>query len=172
MSTSASDETPQRARRRLGRSLRQDGRVRRFARTPGEARSVLIAAERTAVDRIALAVVDAGLTVAGTANDADAALELASDLRAGLCVVALSPPTIAHALLEEIIDAVPASRVVLLASENAPDAFVAAMRSGAAGYLLDADHVTLVAALGDVAQGRSAISEALLPALLAELRAG
>ena len=140
----------------------------RFRRLAG----VLVASDDARTRHRLSRIVSGDMALVATARSADEALELAVERGPQVCVVALDSPEQAEATLEEILDAVPGVRVILLSSLEDRNMFLEAMRAGAAGYMgVDTADDALASAVKDVLAGRAAVSPELLPALIGELHA-
>lgn len=152
--------------------MRNDVRVvMRPQRGRSRSNDVLVAGDAAATARLEAAAADAGLIVVASTPDAGAALDLAASLHPSLCVLELSPPAIAQAVLEEILDVAPTIKVIVIAADDEPDACLDAMCAGAVGYLAnETEHAGLITALRDVQAGQAAVSTSLLPVVVSEIR--
>lgn len=77
-----------------------------------------------------------GIVVVGEAADAGSALHLALDLLPDVALLDVTMPGSGLQAAREIVDACPATRVVMLTVAEDEDKLFAALKSGAAGYVL------------------------------------
>jgi len=112
-----------------------------------------------------------GFDVVGEAGDGHAAIERARDLRPDLVLLDLSMPDVdGLAALPELRAAAPDSAVVVLTASGTEDNLMAAIRAGAAGYLLkDVSPTDLRSAIRVVAAGESLLSPAVTGTVLRSL---
>lgn len=112
------------------------------------------------------------IEVAGTAQDAEAAAQLAQTLRPDLVLLDISMPKGGGmAALARIAQMQPAPRVAMLTASEDEEDLLAALRLGAAGYILKgigADE--LVEVVQDLAAGRSYVSPGLAGRILSGMR--
>ena len=103
--------------------------------------------------------------------DAAAAVEAAAREKPDVCLLDVHMPGNGIAAVWEIAARLPQTKIVMLTvSEETGDLF-AALRAGAAGYLLkDMDSGRLAAALLDVVEGNAAIPRRLVGRMLGEFR--
>jgi len=128
------------------------------------------------ITRTALAALLAqhDFTVVGEASDGEEAVELARRLGPQLVLLDLSMPGLGGLeALPRIRDAAPACEVVVLTASGSDDDLLAAIRGGAAGYLLKSEPPDrIVGFLRGVAQGEAALSGAVARRLLESVREG
>lgn len=112
--------------------------------------------------------------LAGEAADADAAVAQAERLRPDVVLLDLvMPGRDGIAVLAELRARVPESRVVVLTSFGRDEQVVAAVRAGAAGYLLkDTDPRALAAAVRAAGRGEAVLSPAAAGPLMRRVAAG
>jgi DNA-binding NarL/FixJ family response regulator len=109
--------------------------------------------------------------VCAEAADAAGAVESALRERPDLCVLDVRMPGRGVAAAWEIAARLPETKVVMLTVSEEDEDLLAALRAGAAGYLLkDMDPARIPHALEDVLAGEAAIPRTLVPRLLREFR--
>ena len=110
----------------------------------------------------------------GEAADGAEALQLAHDLQPDLVLLDLSMPGLdGLAALPRLRSAAPACEVVVLTASGTEENLLAAIRGGAAGYLLKSEPPErIVAFLRGVANGEAALSGEVARRLLDQVRAG
>ena len=110
----------------------------------------------------------ADLELVGEASDGDAAVEGTLRLRPDVLLLDLvMPGRDGLAVLEELRAAAPATRVVVLSSFGREEQVMAAVRAGAAGYLMkDTDPRELAAAIHAAARGEAVLSPAVAGPLM------
>lgn len=106
---------------------------------------------------------DPELQVVGVANDGAEALELLARLKPDVALMDLKMPVMNGVqATRRIRQEYPEVRVLALTTYDADEWVFDAIRSGAAGYLLkDARRETLIAAIKDVAQGKTPVDPAV-----------
>jgi DNA-binding NarL/FixJ family response regulator len=126
--------------------------------------------------RDALATLLAGndFDVVGQAADGQEAVELAGQLRPQLVLLDLSMPGVdGLSALPGLRDAVPDAEVIVLTASGTEDNLLAAIRAGAAGYLLKSEPPDrIVDFLRGVARGEAALSGEVARRLLDQVREG
>jgi DNA-binding NarL/FixJ family response regulator len=126
--------------------------------------------------RDALATLLAGndFDVVGQASDGQEAIELAGQLRPQLVLLDLSMPGVdGLSALPGLRDAVPDAEVIVLTASGTEDNLLAAIRAGAAGYLLKSEPPDrIVDFLRGVARGEAALSGEVARRLLDQVREG
>ena len=126
--------------------------------------------------REALATLLAGndFDVVGQASDGHEAIELAGKLRPQLILLDLSMPGLdGLAALPGLRDAVPDADVIVLTASGTEDNLLAAIRAGAAGYLLKSEPPDrIVGFLLGVVRGEAALSGEVARSLLDQVREG
>ncbi len=125
-------------------------------------------------DALALLLTQHGFEVAGQAADGAEAIELAAALEPDVVLLDLSMPGMDGLdALPRLREAAPACEVVVLTADGTEDNLLAAIRGGAAGYLLKSEPPErIVEFLRGVARGEAALSGAVARRLLEQLRAG
>jgi DNA-binding NarL/FixJ family response regulator len=115
-----------------------------------------------------------GFDVVGEAGDGEQAIELARRLQPELVLLDLSMPNLDGLdALPRLRDAAPRCEVVVLTASGTEDNLLAAIRGGAAGYLLKTEPPErLVEFLQAVAKGEAALSGAVARRLLDRVREG
>jgi DNA-binding NarL/FixJ family response regulator len=115
---------------------------------------------------------DGRFVVCAEAGDADAAVAAAIEHRPDLCLLDILMPGGGLEAAARIAEAVPAASVVMLTASDEEAHLFAAVRAGAAGYLLKTtDPGRLADALAGVLDGEAAIPRTLVARLLREFRA-
>src|SRR5688500_11910651 len=126
--------------------------------------------------RDALATLLAGndFEVVGQASDGKEAIELAGRLRPQLVLLDLSMPGLdGLSALPGLRQAVPDAEVIVLTASGTEDNLLAAIRAGAAGYLLKSEPPDrIVDFLRGVARGEAALSGEVARRLLDQVREG
>jgi DNA-binding NarL/FixJ family response regulator len=115
-----------------------------------------------------------GFSVVGEAADGAEALERAAELAPDLVLLDLSMPGMdGLTALPGIRDAAPDCEVVVLTASGTEENLLAAIRGGAAGYLLKTEPPgRLISFLAGVANGEAALSGSIARRLLEEVRTG
>jgi DNA-binding NarL/FixJ family response regulator len=132
--------------------------------------TVLLADDHHLVRSGLAGLVDAadGMRVVGQAADGAAAVALAAELAPDVILMDLSMPgTDGVEATRQVLDARPATRVVVLTSFSDHDRVSAAVGAGAVGYLLkDCEPEELVAAVRSAARGYAPLDPRVAGALL------
>ena len=125
-------------------------------------------------DALSSLLVQGGFEVVGEAADGAEALELAERHQPDLVLLDLSMPGIGGlAALPQLRAAAPQCEVVVLTASGTEENLLAAVRGGAAGYLLKSEPPDrIVAFLRGVAQGEAALSGQVARRLLDQVRTG
>ena len=125
-------------------------------------------------DALASLLAQGGFDVVGEAADGVEALELAHSLQPDLVLLDLSMPDLdGLSALPRLRAAAPACEVVVLTASGTEENLLAAIRGGAAGYLLKSEPPErIVAFLRGVANGEAALSGEIARRLLDQLRSG
>ncbi len=115
-----------------------------------------------------------GFEVVGEAAEGAEALELAEQLQPDLILLDLSMPGVdGLSALPRLRAAAPGCEVVVLTASGTEENLLAAIRGGAAGYLLKSEPPErIVAFLRGVANGEAALSGEVARRLLEQVRAG
>ena len=115
-----------------------------------------------------------GFEVAGEVGDAEAAIARAGELDPDLILLDLSLPGMSGLeALPRLREAAPAAEVVVLTASGTDENLLAAIRGGAAGYLLKSEPPGRIAEfLRGVARGEAALSGEIARRLLDEVRNG
>jgi DNA-binding NarL/FixJ family response regulator len=113
-----------------------------------------------------------GFDVVGEAGDGESAIDAARELRPDLVLLDVSLPGMSGLeALPRLREAAPASEVVVLTASGTDDNLLAAIRGGAAGYLLKNEPPErIVDFLRAVARGEAALSGAVARRLLETVR--
>jgi len=125
-------------------------------------------------DALASLLAQGGFQVVGEAADGSQALELAESLQPDLVLLDLSMPGIdGLAVLPRLRAVCPRCEVVVLTASGTEENLLAAIRGGAAGYLLKSEpSERIVAFLHGVARGEAALSGEVARRLLDQVRVG
>ena len=115
-----------------------------------------------------------GFEVAGLASDGAEAIDVAAAERPDLVLLDLSMPGLdGLAALPRLREAAPECEVVVLTASGTEENLLAAIRGGAAGYLLKTEPPERIAAfLEGVAEGEAALSGPIARRLLEQVRTG
>jgi DNA-binding NarL/FixJ family response regulator len=113
-----------------------------------------------------------GFEVAGEAADGEEAIARASELRPDLILLDLSMPGLdGLTALPRLREAAPSCEVVVLTASGEEQNLLAAIRAGAAGYLLKSEPpARIVEFLRGIANGEAALSGAVARRLLEQVR--
>jgi DNA-binding NarL/FixJ family response regulator len=125
-------------------------------------------------DALASLLAQGGFTVVGEAAEGAEALELAEALQPDLILLDLSMPGLdGLSALPRLRSAAPGCEVVVLTASGTEENLLAAIRGGAAGYLLKSEPPErIVAFLRGVANGEAALSGEIARRLLDQVRTG
>jgi DNA-binding NarL/FixJ family response regulator len=134
--------------------------------------SVLLADDHAAVRAgIRLALAGEGFHVVAEAADGPDAVRLAKEVNPDIALLDVNMPGSGIKAAEEIVQALPATVVVMLTVSRDDDDLFAALRAGASGYLLkDTDPGRLPFALRGVLDGEAALPRGLVARLIEEFR--
>ena len=115
-----------------------------------------------------------GFDIVGTAADGAEAIEAASTLQPAVILLDLSMPGLGGLdALPRLREAAPGCEVVVLTASGTEDNLLAAIRGGAAGYLLKSESPErIVEFLRGVARGEAALSGEIARRLLERVREG
>jgi DNA-binding NarL/FixJ family response regulator len=115
-----------------------------------------------------------GFDVAGVASDGEDAIVQAQRLQPDLVLLDLSMPGLdGLTALPRLREAAPDAEVVVLTASGTEENLLAAIRAGAAGYLLKTEPPERIASFLDgVANGEAALSGSIARRLLEEVRQG
>jgi DNA-binding NarL/FixJ family response regulator len=134
--------------------------------------SVLLADDHAAVRAgIRLALAGEGFRVVAEAADGPDAVRQAMQLEPDIALLDVNMPGSGIKAAEQIVQALPATVVVMLTVSRDDDDLFAALRAGASGYLLkDTDPSRLPFALRGVLDGEAALPRGLVARLIEEFR--
>jgi DNA-binding NarL/FixJ family response regulator len=134
--------------------------------------TVLLADDHAAVRAgIRLALAGEGFEVVAEAADGPEAVTAALEAKPDLALLDVNMPGSGIKAAEEIVQALPATIVVMLTVSRDDDDLFAALRAGASGYLLkDTDPGRLPFALRGVLEGEAALPRGLVARLIEEFR--
>jgi len=119
------------------------------------------------------ALIERGFDVLGEAASVPDAVERAIAQQPDLCLVDLALPGGGLAVVAKIAKAVPQTAVVVLAETEDKSDVLAVFERGASGYLLKGIGANeLAASLRAAANGEPALSRALVPLLVSQVRRG
>jgi DNA-binding NarL/FixJ family response regulator len=133
---------------------------------------VVIADDHPVVRRgVRMALIRGGFDVVAEASNRDAVISAVSKELPDLCLLDLSMPGGGLQAAEELAVLAPATSVVILTASDRTEDVVAALRTGAVGYLTkDMSPDRLAATLRGVLSGEAAIPRALFGRVLRESR--
>src|ERR687888_243325 len=125
-------------------------------------------------DALSALLGQSGFSVVGEAGDGKEAIELARRLRPQIVLLDLSMPGLdGLEALPRLREAAPESEVVVLTASGTEENLLAAIRAGAAGYLLKTEPPERIAAFLDgVVDGEAALSGSIARRLLEQVRHG
>src|SRR5438132_8608076 len=125
-------------------------------------------------DALASLLAQHGFDVAGQASDGTEAIELAAELEPDVILLDLSMPGLDGLdALPRLREAAPECEVVVLTADGTEENLLAAIRGGAAGYLLKSEPPErIVEFLRGVGRGEAALSGAIARRLLEQVREG
>jgi DNA-binding NarL/FixJ family response regulator len=125
-------------------------------------------------DALATLLEQKGFNVVGQAGDGNEAIEVARRLLPDLVLLDLSMPELdGISALPRLREAAPDCEVVVLTASGTEENLLAAIRAGAAGYLLKTESPErIVDFLNGVAEGEAALSGAVARRLLEQVRTG
>jgi DNA-binding NarL/FixJ family response regulator len=125
-------------------------------------------------DALASLLTQHGFDVAGQASDGTEAIALAAELDPDVILLDLSMPGLdGLSALPRLREAAPACEVVVLTADGTEENLLAAIRGGAAGYLLKSEPPErIVEFLRGVGRGEAALSGAIARRLLEQVRDG
>jgi DNA-binding NarL/FixJ family response regulator len=136
---------------------------------PGRAH-VLIAADRLPM-RVGLRLALEPVARCTEAVDAESAMDAAVRDRPDVCLLGLDPSGQNLELVNEILSRVPSASVILLTSELDEEEFMAAVRAGASGYVIETvDPERLPYVVRGALRGEPAVPRRFVSRLLDELR--
>jgi DNA-binding NarL/FixJ family response regulator len=144
--------------------------------SPGPVSETILIADDHPLTRGALSALltQNGFTVVGEAGDGREAIECAKRLQPDLVLLDLSMPDVdGLEALPRLREAAPNCEVVVLTASGTEENLLAAIRGGAAGYLLKSEPPErIVGFLRGVANGEAALSGVVARRLLDEVRSG
>jgi DNA-binding NarL/FixJ family response regulator len=125
-------------------------------------------------DALATLLEQKGFSVVGQAGDGNEAIDVARRLLPDLVLLDLSMPELdGISALPRLREAAPECEVVVLTASGTEENLLAAIRGGAAGYLLKTESPErIVDFLNGVAEGEAALSGAVARRLLDQVRTG
>ena len=125
-------------------------------------------------DALATLLAGSDFDVVGQASDGQEAIDLAGTLRPQLVLLDLSMPGLdGLSALPGLREAVPDAEVIVLTASGTEDNLLAAIRAGAAGYLLKSEPPDrIVGFLRGVVRGEAALSGEVARSLLDQVREG
>ena len=125
-------------------------------------------------DALATLLVGSDFDVVGQASDGEEAFKLARELQPELVLLDLSMPGVdGLTALPRLREAAPRAEVVVLTASGTEDNLLAAIRGGAAGYLLKSEPPDrIVEFLRGVVRGEAALSGEVARRLLEQVREG
>lgn len=121
---------------------------------------------------ISAALENAGFEIVGQAQDAMTAVSKARQVRPDVVILdVLMPGLSGLEVLDKIVDSAPGTKVVLLTASESEEDLLAAIKSGASGYVVkDTPLPQLVSNIRDVVSGGSVISPHMASKLFANVR--
>jgi DNA-binding NarL/FixJ family response regulator len=136
--------------------------------------SVLVADDDTPLRRAVREALEAhGFVVVAEASDAAAAIGAATRLQPDICLIEIELPLEGLNAIGRIAKASPHTLIVVLSRSDGPEDVVTAFTRGASGYLLKGiKGDSLASALRGAYRGEPAVSRALVPHLVDEIRRG
>jgi DNA-binding NarL/FixJ family response regulator len=125
-------------------------------------------------DALAGLLAQNGFDVVGQADSGEEAIEKAQELRPDLMLLDLSMPGMdGLTALPRLQDAAPGAEIVVLTASEDESSLLAAIRAGAAGYLLKSEPPEqIIVFLRGVARGEAALSGSVARQLLDQVREG
>ena len=140
---------------------------------PGSTIRVLLADSRPLLRLgVRSALRGTGVEVCAECADAGAAIVTAKREEPDVCLIDLGLPGGGIEAAEAIREALPHTRVVVLAESQDVDVFLHSVHAGATGFLMaDMNPTRLAHALRDVVEGKAAVPRALVTPVVEELAA-
>jgi DNA-binding NarL/FixJ family response regulator len=144
----------------------------RLAAVSGDSPSVVIADDHPIVRRgVCAALIRGGFDVVAEVSSRDAVVAAVCEKLPDLCLLDLSMPGGGLQAAEQLAELAPATSVVILTASSRTEDVVAALRTGAVGYLTkDTSPDRLAATLRGVLAGEAAFPRALFGRVLRESR--
>ena len=141
---------------------------------PLEHLTVLVADDDLAHRRgVRVALEAHNFSVVGETGDAAAAVTVALRLRPDICLIGLELPNDGLRAIGRIAKSSPETLIVVLSRSDRPQDVVSALTRGASGYLLKGiSGERLASTLRAAYEGEPALSRALVPFLIDEIRRG
>ena len=139
---------------------------------PSQVRVLLADDDRGTRHGVRLALSGHNFELCAEADRADAAVAAAHETRPDVCLVEPDLPGGGIDAVGRILEAHPATRVIMLSASADDDRVLGSLRAGASGYLpKDMDPARLPAALRGVLNGEAALPRGLMGRVVSELRA-